>query len=113
VWLSSVALSPASQYVKSHAGPIFSCHIPVPLHWTGLVLDGGAPFGISKLRYVRAVRGWHGTFRVPSLRRFLCEGVLRACISCVFVASWSVCFPLFRVLSLLPFFVCPFAIFVL
>ena len=49
---------PASQYVKTHVDSILFCHIPVPLHWTGLVLDEGAPFGISRLRSVRAVKGW-------------------------------------------------------
>jgi hypothetical protein len=46
--------------VKNHVDSILSCHIPVPLHWTGLVLDEDAPFGISKFRSIRAVKGWHG-----------------------------------------------------
>jgi hypothetical protein len=46
--LARVTLSPTSQYVKNHVDSICSCHIPVLLHWTGSVLDGGAPFGVGK-----------------------------------------------------------------
>jgi hypothetical protein len=63
--LARVALLPASQYVKTHVDSIWSCHIPVLLHWTGSVLDEGAPFGISKLRSIRAVKGWHGSCSEP------------------------------------------------
>jgi hypothetical protein len=60
--LARVALSPASQCVKTHVDSIWFCHIPVLLHWRGQVLDEGAPFGSSssELRSVRAVKvkGW-------------------------------------------------------
>jgi hypothetical protein len=41
--LARVALSLASQYVKTHVDPFWPRHILVLMHWTGLGLDEGAP----------------------------------------------------------------------
>jgi hypothetical protein len=42
--LARVALSPASQYVKTHEDPFWSRHIPVLLFLTGKALDEDAPW---------------------------------------------------------------------
>ena len=123
--LARVTLSPASQYVKNHVDSILSCHIPVPLHWAGLVLDGDAPFGISKQQTSfyscreglawQLQRAYYLDFARVVLTTFSLRGRI-ACMHLMRLRRVLVCiFPLFRVLSLpsLSLFVCPFGLFAL
>jgi hypothetical protein len=105
--LASVTLSPASQYVKNYVDFVWSCHIPVLLHLTGSVLDEGAPFGISKLRSIRAVKGWPVAVAASLLSR-LC-----ACLpfGVFFMKAYYVCMCMCDVLRLLRVLICIFPVF--